>query len=289
MNIIFQINGGIGKCIMGTAICEILKKKYPESKLIVVSGYPDVFLNNPFVDRAYNFGEHKYFYSDYIENDDFKIFAHDPYLDTEHLKSEEHVIQTWCKLFDLEYNGEKTNIFITEREQQFYSKKYITDKPIMVIQTSGGVEQDIKYSWARDIPNHIAQQVVDKLKYAYTIFHIRRDDQLALRDTVQLTDSFRAVATVISISSKRLFMDSFAQHAASALEMSSTVLWVANSPKVFGYGLNKNIIHNEFTKKPELKLSYLNKFNILGEPIEFPFNSESEIFSIEDVLKSLED
>jgi hypothetical protein len=159
----------------------------------------------------------------------------------------------------------------------------------MVIQTNGGVAQDIKDSWARDIPNHIAQQVVDKLKYAYTIFHIRRDDQLALRDTVQLTDSFRAVATVISISSKRLFMDSFAQHAASALEVSSTVLWVANSPKVFGYGLNKNIVHNEFTKKPELKLSYLNKFNILGEPMEFPFNSEAEIFSIEDVLKSLED
>ena len=89
MNIIFQINGGIGKCVMGTAICEILKKKYPESKLIVVSGYPDVFLNNPFVDRAYAFGEHKYFYSDYIENGDFKIFAHDPYLDTEHLKNEE--------------------------------------------------------------------------------------------------------------------------------------------------------------------------------------------------------
>jgi hypothetical protein len=159
----------------------------------------------------------------------------------------------------------------------------------MVIQTNCGVEQDIKYSWARDIPNHIAQQVVDKLKYAYTIFHIRRDDQPALRDTVQLTDSFRAVSIVIAMSSKRLFMDSFAQHAASALEIPSTVLWVANSPKVFGYGLNKNIIHNEFTKKPELKLSYLNKFNILGEPMEFPFNSESEIFSIEDVLKSLED
>jgi hypothetical protein len=84
-------------------------------------------------------------------------------------------------------------------------------------------------------------------------------------------------------------MDSFAQHTASALGMSSIVLWVANSPKVFGYGLNKNITHNEFTKKPELKLSYLNQFNILGEPMEFPFNSEEEIFSIEDVLKSLED
>jgi hypothetical protein len=53
--------------------------------------------------------------------------------------------------------------------------------------------------------------------------------------------------------------------------------------------INKNIIHNEFTKKPELKLSYLNQFNILGEPMEFPYNSEEEIFSVEDVLQSLED
>ena len=79
------------------------------------------------------------------------------------------------------------------------------------------------------------------------------------------------------------------QHTAAALGLSSTVLWVSNSPVVFGYNINKNIVHNEFTKKPELKLSYLNKFNILGEPLEFPFNSEDEIFNLEDILTSLED
>jgi hypothetical protein len=47
MNIIFQISGGIGKCVMATAVCEAIKKQYPDSRLIVVSGYADVFLNNP--------------------------------------------------------------------------------------------------------------------------------------------------------------------------------------------------------------------------------------------------
>ena len=28
MNIVFQINGGIGKCIMATAVCEAINKKY---------------------------------------------------------------------------------------------------------------------------------------------------------------------------------------------------------------------------------------------------------------------
>ena len=48
MNIIFQINGGIGKVVMATAVCEAIKKKYPDSKLITISGYSDFFLNNPF-------------------------------------------------------------------------------------------------------------------------------------------------------------------------------------------------------------------------------------------------
>jgi len=67
MNIIFQINGGIGKVIAGTAICASIKSKYPNDKLIVVSGYPEVFLGNPNVDRAYAFGQQQYFYQEYIE------------------------------------------------------------------------------------------------------------------------------------------------------------------------------------------------------------------------------
>jgi hypothetical protein len=73
MNIIFQINGGIGKCVAATAVCEAIKKKYPNDKLIVVSGYADVFLNNPHVDRAYNYGGMSYFYEEYIEDKDVKI------------------------------------------------------------------------------------------------------------------------------------------------------------------------------------------------------------------------
>ena len=52
MNVIFQINGGIGKVVASTVVCKSIKAKYPDCKLIVVSGYPDVFLNNPNVDRA---------------------------------------------------------------------------------------------------------------------------------------------------------------------------------------------------------------------------------------------
>lgn len=83
-------------------------------------------------------------------------------------------------------------------------------------------------------------------------------------------------------------MDSFCQHTASALNKPSSVLWIANNPKVFGYNLNDNIQSNPFTKQAELKNSVYSKFNIAGDPIEFPYNSEDEMFDLERILSSLE-
>jgi hypothetical protein len=83
-------------------------------------------------------------------------------------------------------------------------------------------------------------------------------------------------------------MDSFAQHLASSMELKSTVLWIGNSPNVFGYEFNDNIVRNEFTKVPEMRNSFLQEFNIGGEPIEFPYTSEDEIFNVDEIIASLE-
>ena len=287
MNIVFQINGGIGKCVMATAVCEAIKKQYPNSKLIVVSGYADVFLNNPFVDRAFSFGGFNYFYEEYLENQEFRIMAHDPYLETRHIMQDEHLIETWCKLFSIKYNDEQPKIYLTARETNFFKNKFASDKPIFVMQTNGGVPNDIKYSWARDIPRNIVLDVINEFKDEYNIVHIKREDQFSYEDTFAVTDSFRALVVLISISSKRLFMDSFAQHVAAGLDLPSTVLWIANKPEVFGYEINDNISSNPYTAIPELRNAYLGKFNISGDLVEFPYRNENEIFNIEDVLKSL--
>jgi hypothetical protein len=62
VNIIFQIDGGIGKSIAATAVCKAIKKQHPNDKLLVLTGYPEVFLCNPYVDRAYSFNNLSYFY-----------------------------------------------------------------------------------------------------------------------------------------------------------------------------------------------------------------------------------
>ena len=287
MNIIFQINGGIGKVIASTAICASIKAHYPDSKLIVVSGYPDVFLGNKNVDRAYVFGQQAYFYKEYIENQEVIVFGHDPYLEAKHIKQEEHLIETWCKLYGLPVTKTAGELFLTQREIDFFSKKFVSDKPIFLMQTNGGAESDIKYSWARDIPSYVVENVIHEFREQYNIVHIRREDQIGYDFTTPVTDNFRALAVLIELSSKRLLMDSFGHHAAAAMNKPSTVLWVCNKPNVFGYHVHDNIVCNPFTKKPELRNAYLQKFDISGNLLEFPYNNETEIFNVDQVIASL--
>jgi hypothetical protein len=287
MNIIFQINGGIGKCVIATAVCEAIKKQYPESKLIVVSGYPDVFLNNPNVDRTYAFGNTSYFYEEHIEGKEVMLLAHDPYLTAEHIQYKEHLIETWCRIYNIDYNNEQPKIYLTDRERTFFGQKFNSDKPIFLIQTNGGGESELKYSWARDIPYNLMANIIAEFKDEYNIVHMKREDQLSYDNTIPVTDTFRALAVLIELSSKRLFMDSFAQHTAAALNQPSTVLWIANKPNVFGYDIHTNITSNPFTLKPELRNSYLSKFNIAGDLLEFPYNNEKEIFNLNDIIKTL--
>jgi len=288
MNIIFQINGGIGKNVIATAVCEGLKKKYPDSDIIVVCGYPEVFVNNPYVTKCFNFHQTAYFYREYIENKKFEVFAHDPYLTTSHIRQDTNIIESWFEVFGLEYKGEQPKIYLTDREINYHLSKVSSDKPILIMQTNGGAEgQQLKYSWARDIPAEIVLKVIEEFIPTHNILHIRRDDQPSFPNTTQLKDEFRAITAMLSIAQVRLYMDSFAQHTSASMGLKGTVLWIGNKPQVFGYSLHDNIVANPITTKPDLRHSYLSQYDITGNPLEFPYKNESEIFDVDKVIASL--
>jgi hypothetical protein len=287
-NIIFQIDGGIGKSIMATAVCEAIKKQYPKDNLIVISAYPEVFICNPNVDKCLSHNNLNYFYQDFIEGKKVKAFLHNPYMETSHIQQECHLIQTWCEMFGVKYNREMPKIYLSNREINFYSQQYKSEKPIMVLQTNGGgADQPLKYSWMRDIPNETAQEVVNHFANEYNVVHIRREDQLPLQNTTPISADFRALAVLIQLSTKRLFMDSFAQHTAKAMDLKSVVCWIGNKSIVFGYESNINIQANKETAVPELKQSVFSKYNITGNLFEFPYENESEIFSTENIINAL--
>lgn len=288
MNIIFQINGGLGKSIISTAVCENIKKQYPDDKLIVLTAYPEVFINNPNVDRCIQMGSANYFYPDFIKDQDVKLMLQEPYLETNHVKGTEHLIETWCNINGVVCETTTPSIFLTQREIDFHSRKYQSDKPLMILQTNGGAaEQEQKYSWARDLPVHIVENVIKTFKNDYQILHVRREDQIGYADTTPIHDNFRSICVGLMMSQKRLLIDSFVQHAAAALNLTSTVCWIVNTPTVFGYDIHHNIQSNPVTRPYDFRHSYIQPYNIIGDPLEFPYNNEKEIFNLEDIIQSL--
>jgi hypothetical protein len=287
MNLIFQISGGIGKCIAATAVCSAIKKKYPKDDLIVVSGYPEVFINNPNVKKTFAFSNISYFYQDYIDGKEVKTFLQDPYLTTDYINESKHLIEIWCEMFGLQYDGEFPEFFMTAREIESFQRQVRLDKPIMLLQTNGGADANKKYSWARDLPVSAVQKIIEEFKDTHNILHIRREDQLGFNHTTQLTGQLRQILAIAMLSDKRLVIDSFMQHALAALKLPSVACWIVNKPRVFGYDLHTHILAQPFTHTPELRNSYLSKFNIGGDELEFPYNNETEIFSVEEIINAL--
>jgi hypothetical protein len=72
-----------------------------------------------------------------------------------------------------------------------------------------------------------------------------------------------------------------------ALNLTSTVLWIGTSPKLFGYDLHDNIIANPPKNEPKLINSYLFDYNFEGILHESPYMEGEDLFSVEKIINSL--
>jgi hypothetical protein len=238
--VIFFLQGGVGKHIAATAVAENISKNYPDRKLIVISPYPEVFLNNPFVYRVYRSNTVQYFYEDFIKNKDTIFLGNEVYQTNEYIVQNKHLIESWCNMFNLKYTNENPRLFLNDAEMIDVSKKYNRNKPILVLQTNGGGEGS-GYSWSRDLPPFLAQDIINNLKDKYHIYHISRPDQQSYENVEKINLNWREVFALLMLSQKRLLIDSFAQHASAALMLPSVVCWIGTSPDKLGYNIHQNI------------------------------------------------
>ena len=289
MNILLDIIGGLGKNIAATVFCERIKKKYPDSKLIVFTFWKDVFLNNPHVDVCLEKGEDNEFYDKYIYNQEVLFLVNDPYLTDGHMNKREHIIQSWFSMIGEQYNDELPELYFADQEQEYYAQFFNYPNDVFMIQANGGgtPQQGMdSYNWARDIPPNLVQKIIDKYTDDYSVGVIRTRHQIKYNNCLDFKNKWRMLAIGMMYSKKRLFIDSSFQHIAAALNLPSTVLWSITSPDVFGYKIHDNILANPHTKyqKPT---DMVNKFR-LTEPLQnMPYESFNEIFSFKKIIQSL--
>ena len=293
---VFHLQGGIGKHIAATAVAKAIKNNYPDRKLIVVCAYPDIFINLPYVNRVYQLGNTNYFYQNYIQDKDSLIFYHEPYFTTDHIHKKLPLIENWCNLHNLKFNGEKPDLRFNNLQKNIAKEVWCKGKkPVMVIHTNGGLlATDAKpYSWTRDMPEDIAQKIVDHYKGKYHIYQITKMKSPKLKGATHIFATPEKSLTLMELfsvlihSKKRVLIDSCVQHAAAALRLPSTVLWNGTNPKVFGYDIHDNIT-TEIPYDFKLPGSYLFDFDFNGNETEYPFGEQEELYDIDKIITSID-
>jgi hypothetical protein len=289
--LVWHIEGGLGKNIAATSLLSSIKEKYPDRKIILTVSYPEVFINNPEIYRVYSLGNIPYFYQDYIEDKDVLVFRQEGYFQNGHITKEKHLINSWCDMFGIEYKNQTPVInfnFVQKRMVNLWKR----ERPILLIHSNGGPIDDSKiYSWTRDMPPFIVKKIIDKYSNDYHIIQVCRNKDevmMGVNEAYYQKMSNFELFSLLAASDKRVLIDSCLQHAATALNLQSTVLWIGTSPKLFGYDIHSNIVANQPKNKPKLINSYLFDYSFNGDVIECPYDDVSEIFEIETIIDSIE-
>ena len=291
--IIFNPEGGLGKIIASTAVVRNIKKNYPDHKIVVSTPWPEVYLNNPHVWRVFRTGNNPYFYKDYIKDRETLVFKGEPYFNTGHLYNKQHLVKSWCDLHNLEFDGNtKPELYFTKAEVQKTQRTFLRDKPLLLLQTNGGMYKDNPrdYCWTRDIPHNQAEFLARELTKTFAVLHITRPNSPKFQNIESLNEiDKRTLMLLTAVAAKRILIDSCLQHAAAALDAPSTVLWVGTHPEVFGYDIHNNIKPVAEPVKDQ-NTAYIDSlffdYDFNGPEHEYPYES-LDIFNLQEIYDSV--
>ena len=288
--VILHANGGIGKNVVATAVLKAIKKKY-DLPIYVVTGWPEIYKFDPNVERVFKFGATQDFDEDNIKRGNPLILAQEPYLSTQHIVERKPLRQSWIEMYGMEYDNEYPELHFNHRHHEVVRQNFQRDKPTVLMQTNGGApdpEGKRLYSWARDMPMITAQGVVDRLKSKYHFFQICYNEQQVLNDAepVQGLNEMELFA-LLKETQGRVLIDSSMQHGAGAMNLPSTVVWIANEPEVWSYTCHSHILPKVEKKFDTPAKDLYQRYDIGGSTDEYPYETD-DIFDVDEIVSSVE-
>lgn len=242
---LLHIQGGIGKCIMATAVIRSYKAANPGQEIVVISGYPEVFVNNPDVSRNLSFNT-PYLWKDYYSQPDVRIYAGDPYFTSSWIKNEEkHLIDIWCEEIGVPSIQKTPLLYFSGPEVDELQKMIATDKPLVVVQSTGGANAAAR-AWTRNPPQGELEEFLLPYKDTHFVLHLCVPETPALQNVHQRIDTLnrRQAIALIHYCNEFVGIDSFGQHARAANSNAgkTTVFFpLTESVKRLGYDGFQNI------------------------------------------------
>lgn len=282
MRILLGIEGGIGKGIAATGAVKVAKEN--GHSVDIITAHPSIWEGNPNVNKVYDWNRVEYM-SDFIKSYE-KIIFNDPYKHEEFLLGGCDITCTYNLMLNDICQPVKPQLFLNKAEH-LYVQDLLKDieKPIMVVQTNGGSEAG--YAWPRDLPLDEAVEVLNEFTDTYDIIHLRGPGQLEIKGIKHTGElNIRQSLVVLSMSTKRLLIDSIYQHAAAAMDLPSTVVWGLTETEKFGYEMHDNIQCNEPELKNMDRLDSMFK-GLWNSTDACPFGKDQKIHDTKKIVASL--
>jgi len=214
---VLHINGGLGKCIMATAVAREFKRERPDQELIIVSGYPEVFLHNPNVDGNYPF-QAPDLWKRFYGNPEYDVVAHDPYMDPRWIRNEEiHLTQLWCDLFGIDCLNHLPELYFSGPELDEVNSMVQIDKPLLFVQSTGGADA-AKRSWTRNPPQKEFEEYLARFNESHYILHVCVPNTPELKNIHQRIDVLnrRQAMALAYYAHEMVAIDSYAMHVRAA-------------------------------------------------------------------------
>jgi hypothetical protein len=270
--IVIHLNGGLGKCIMFTAVAKNFKEQNPDTELVIISGYPEVFLHNPNIDKNFGFNHHG-LWQEYYSNPDYEVNAWDPYMHQDWISNKKrHLIDIWCEILGIDFLYDKPEMVFSGPEVGELQRMIQVDKPLMIVQSTGGPNPKAM-SWTRNPAKGELEELLGKYLDTHYIVHLCVPDTPVLANVHQRLDTLsrRQAMCLVHYSENFIGIDSFALHARAAnpdagpsqfiFPIPETVERLAYTHKSFTYHLPRPEVQ-EILEKSSAYFATMQKFAI---------------------------
>ena len=300
-NIVFIVTGGIGRNIMATAVIRNLKKTYPDKRVIVIAGFPDIFLKNPHIHRLFGASNPVYFYEDYIKDSQSVVLNVEPYQHSDYIYKRKHFTECWAEMCGITLDSIYPEVFITNAELELaeaFMQRF--DKDLVMCQFEGGKvpegKEDEKRLIARNamyrraIPEKIQKEISDAIGLLnYRVGVVAHENQYAPAGADRISYPVRAMIALVPFAKQIVCVDSFLQHAAACFKKKAIVTWAGTSPVTLGYDCHVNL-RRSVCDTPECHRpnSYLFDIEPSGYQWECPWSNRCTEYAASDVLTEFE-
>jgi hypothetical protein len=284
---IYLVEGGIGKHVMFSALIPQLAK---DEKIIVVSGYSDIFEYHPLVEVSVPY-DLPGFYDKYIKDTKNNIFHSEPYY-SNYIKGDRHMIESWCHLYNLGYDEQIIPELYTMEDFEKEAKKFSEENgKFIIVQFSGSqspLNFDVtpyhannRFGQIKDYPRVLAQKLINNIKIRWPHikilnFALPNEEHFRLENCVSIEAPYFFYNSLLQYCESFIAIDSSLQHFSGNrfLKKKGVVLWGATGPSQLGYSKNNNITNSKDDTHPMRPLT---------RPVGDIFNEDGSFWENSDI------